>query len=65
MFLNFKFSLFRLVHEIFLTVDDCNMDECLESSYRPTTSHQESQEAGHLPRGMWTGAQAYSLIIAA
>ena len=26
-----KFSRFRSIREIFLTVDDCNMDECLES----------------------------------
>ena len=26
-----KFSRFRSIHEIFLTVDDCNMDERLES----------------------------------
>jgi len=28
-----KFSRFRLIREIFLTVDDYNMDEHLESSY--------------------------------
>ena len=27
-----KFSRFRSIREIFLTVDDYNMDECLESS---------------------------------
>ena len=26
-----KFSRFRSIREILLTVDDCNMDECLES----------------------------------
>ena len=26
-----KLSLFRSIHEILLTVDNCNMDECLES----------------------------------
>ena len=29
-----KFSRFRSIREIFLTVDDCNMDERLESSWR-------------------------------
>ena len=29
-----KFSRSRSIHEIFLTVDDCNMDERLESSWR-------------------------------
>ena len=29
-----KFSRFRSIREIFLTVDDYNMDEHLESSYR-------------------------------
>ena len=32
-FVLFKFSWFRLIHDIFLTVDDCNMDECLEISW--------------------------------
>ena len=40
-----KFSWFRSICEIFLTVDDCNMDELLESSWRLvyTTRYQESQ----------------------
>ena len=29
-----KFSWFHSIHEIFLTVDYCNMDERLESSWR-------------------------------
>ena len=29
-----KFSWFRIIRKIFLTVDDHNMDECMESSYR-------------------------------
>jgi len=29
-----KFSRFRSLREIFLTVDDCNMDERLENSWR-------------------------------
>ena len=29
-----KFSQFHLIHKIFLTVDDCSMDERLESSWR-------------------------------
>jgi len=29
-----KFSRFRSIHKIFITVDDCNMDECLESFWR-------------------------------
>ena len=29
-----KFSRFHSIHEIFLTVDYCNMDERLESSWR-------------------------------
>ena len=40
-----KFSRFRLIREFFLTDDDCNMDELLESSWRLvyTTRYQESQ----------------------
>ena len=29
-----KFSRFHSIHEIFLMVDYCNMDKCLESSWR-------------------------------
>ena len=32
-FVLFKFSWFRLIRDIFLTVDNCNMDEHLESSW--------------------------------
>ena len=40
-----KFSRFRLIREIFLTDDDYNMDELLESFWRLvyTTRYQESQ----------------------
>ena len=52
-----KFSRFRLIHNIFLTVNGCNMDERLESSvrawrvtirmstWRVTIRHQESKES--------------------
>ena len=41
----FKFSRFRSIHELFITVDDCNMDERLESSWHLvySTRYQESQ----------------------
>ena len=40
-----KFSLFCSIREIFLAVDDCNMDKLLESSWRLvyTTRYHESQ----------------------
>ena len=40
-----KFSRFRSIREIFLTVDDCNMDKCLESSWR-LVYYQVSGERG-------------------
>ena len=40
-----KFSQFRSIREIFLTVDDCNMDKCLESSWR-LVYYQVSGERG-------------------
>ena len=69
-----KFSRFRSIREIFLTVDYCNMDERLESSYRLAYYHV-SGEPGiarcsrrsdiYIPCGVWTCTQAYSLIITA
>jgi len=39
-----KFLRFRSIREIFLTVDDCNMDECLESLWLLVYyQYQESQ----------------------
>ena len=40
-----KFSQFHLIRKFFLTDDDCNMDELLESSWRLvyTTRYQESR----------------------
>ena len=40
-----KFSRFCSIREIFLAVDDCNMDKLLESSWRLvyTTRYHESQ----------------------
>ena len=43
-----KFSRFRLIREIFLTVDDCNVDERLESSSR-LVYYQVSGEPGIAP----------------
>ena len=40
-----KFSRFRSIREIFLTVDDCSMDERLESSWR-LVYYQVSGEPG-------------------
>ena len=40
-----KFSRFCSIHEIFLTVDDCNMDKCLESSWH-LVYYQVSGEQG-------------------
>ena len=66
-----KFSRFRSIREFFLTVDNCNMDKLLESSWRLSIYYQVSGEPWitrcslHLPRGMWTCMQTYSLIIAA
>ena len=40
-----KFSRFRSIREIFLTVDDCSMDERLESSWR-LVYYQVSREPG-------------------
>ena len=40
-----KFSRFRLIREIFLTVDDCNMDERLESLWL-LVNYQVSGEPG-------------------
>ena len=40
-----KFSRFRSIHEIFLTVNGCNMDERLESSYH-LVYYQVSGEQG-------------------
>ena len=40
-----KFSRSHSIREIFLTVDDCNMDECLESSWR-LVYYQVSGEPG-------------------
>ena len=40
-----KFSLFRSIREIFLTVDDCSTDERLESSWR-LVYYQVSGEPG-------------------
>ena len=40
-----KFSRSRSIREIFLTVDDCNMDEHLESSWR-LVYYQVSGEPG-------------------
>ena len=40
-----KFSQSRSIREIFLTVDDCNMDERLESSWR-LVYYQVSGEPG-------------------
>jgi len=68
-----KFSPFSFDSRNFLTVDYCNMDEHLESSWC-LVYYQVSGESGivhcsrrsTLPRGVWTCAQAiYSLIIAA
>ena len=58
----------------FLTVDDCNIDERLESSWRlvyyqvlggPGIACCSRRSDIYLPREVWTCAQAYSLIIAA
>ena len=66
-----KFSRFCSIREIFLTVDDCNID--LESSCR-LVYYQVLGEPGivccscrldiYLPQEVWTYTQAYSLIIA-
>ena len=40
-----KFLRFRSIHEIFLTVDNCNMDERLENSWR-LVYYQVSGERG-------------------
>ena len=40
-----KFSPFRLICKNFLTVDDCNMDECLETCWR-LVYYQVSGEQG-------------------
>ena len=68
-----KFSQFRSIRKI-LTADGYNMDECVESSWR-LVYYQVSEEPGiahcsrrldiYIPRGVWTCAQAYSLIITA
>ena len=39
-----KFSRFRSIREFFLTVDDCNMDKLLESSWRLSIYYQVSGE---------------------
>ena len=44
-FVLFKFSWFRLIRDIFLMVDDFNMDERLESSWR-LVYYQVSGEPG-------------------
>jgi len=40
-----KFLQFRSIREIFLTVDDCSMDKCLESSWH-LVYYQVSGEPG-------------------
>ena len=40
-----KFSQFLSIHKIFLTVDDCSMDECQESSW-PLVYYQVSGQPG-------------------
>ena len=69
----FKFSRFRSISEIFLTVADYNMDTRLESSYRLVYC-RVSRELGiagcsrrsDIYRGeLDPRAQAYSLIVAA
>ena len=42
-----KFSRFCSIRKIFLTVDDCNMDECLESSWH-LVYYQVSESQGWL-----------------
>ena len=68
-----KFSRFRSIREICLTVDGCSMNERLESSWRLV--YQVSGEPGiagcvvvdraFTPGSVDLRAQAYSLIIAA
>ena len=63
--------LFRLIHEIFLTVDDHNMDECLESSWHlvyyqvsgePAIAGCSRQSCIYL-REVWTCVYVYALIM--
>ena len=67
-FCGVKFLQFHSICE-FLEVDDCNMDERLQSfvyyqvSEEPGIAGYIQSSIGHLPRGMWTCEHTYSLII--